>query len=120
MSAQLPTDFTAIDVETANADMSSICQIGLVRFGAGKPTDEWCSLVDPEDYFDDINIDIHGITEDDVVGAPKLPEVADKLHGYLDGAVAVSHTHFDRVSVLSEPSTYGGGPGEVSPTRSKV
>jgi len=37
---------------------------------------EWCSLIDPEDYFDPINIYIHGITETDVAGAPKTNEVA--------------------------------------------
>ena len=52
-------DFVAIDVETANADMASICQIGLAKFKDGKLVEEWSSLVDPEDYFDFINVDIH-------------------------------------------------------------
>jgi DNA polymerase-3 subunit epsilon len=62
----------AIDVETANADMASICQIGLAKYSNGILVDEWSSLIDPKDYFDFINIDIHGITENDVAGAPKF------------------------------------------------
>lgn len=92
-------EFIAIDVETANADMSSICQIGIAKFDDNKLIDEWCSLIDPEDYFDPINIIIHGITEADVEGVPKINEVAEKLYGYLDNALTVCHTHFDRVSI---------------------
>lgn len=29
-------DFVALDVETANADLASICAIGLVHFKAGE------------------------------------------------------------------------------------
>ena len=52
--------FVAIDVETANADLASICQIGLVTFADGQIVSEWQSLIDPEDEFNEINISIHG------------------------------------------------------------
>ena len=52
-------EFVAIDVETANADMASICQIGLVRYENGVLSKEWRSYVDPEDYFEGINVSIH-------------------------------------------------------------
>ena len=64
--------FVAIDVETANADMGSICQVGLAKFVDGKIAEEWCTLVDPEDYFDEVNIFIHGIEPRMVRGQPKL------------------------------------------------
>lgn len=92
-------NFVALDVETANADISSICQIGIAKFEDNKLIDEWCSLIDPEDYFDPINIYIHGIAETDVEGSPKIHEVAQKIYGYLDGVLTVCHTHFDRVSI---------------------
>ena len=72
---------------------------GALKFEDNKLIDEWCSLIDPEDYFDPINIYIHGITETDVEGAPKINEVAQKIYGYLDGKLTVCHTHFDRVSI---------------------
>ena len=46
--------FAALDVETANADMASICSIGVATFDSGQLVDEWYSLVDPRDYFDEV------------------------------------------------------------------
>jgi hypothetical protein len=89
-------DFVAIDVETANADLASICQIGLARFQNGALVEEWKSLVQPSDYFDPINVSIHGIDESMVQGAPLFPDLSPVLGGFLNGRVAVSHTHFDR------------------------
>lgn len=103
-------EFVAIDVETANADMASICQIGLAKFKDGVLIDEWSSLIDPEDYFDFINIDIHGISEDDVAGAPKFPEVFQDLENFLSDGISVSHTHFDRVSIGLTISKYSLNP----------
>ena len=39
----MPT-FNAIDVETANADRASICQIGIVQVRDGKIRDRWQTL----------------------------------------------------------------------------
>jgi DNA polymerase-3 subunit epsilon len=106
-------EFVAIDVETANADMASICQIGLAKFKDGKLVKEWSSLIDPEDYFDFINIDIHGITEEDVIGAPTFSEVVGDLSCFLSGSVCVSHTHFDRVSIGRALEKYSLNPIET-------
>jgi len=100
-------NFVAIDVETANADMASICQIGVAKYIDGELVEEWSSLVDPEDYFDFVNIDIHGLTEDDVIGSPTFPEVVNLLGGFLNNSICVSHTHFDRVSVNRALAKYG-------------
>jgi DNA polymerase-3 subunit epsilon len=100
-------NFVAIDVETANADMASICQIGLVKCGNDTLSDEWKTYVDPEDYFDGINVSIHGIDESAVKGAPRFPELADTLRSYLEGTVVVCHTHFDRVAMHQATRRYG-------------
>ena len=55
--------FNSIDVETANADRASICQIGIVHIRDGEIEDRWQTLVNPEDWFDPWNISIHGIEE---------------------------------------------------------
>jgi DNA polymerase-3 subunit epsilon len=91
-------NFVAIDVETANADMASICSIGAVKFENGQIADEWYSLVNPQDYFGAINVSIHGIDENMVKGAPTYAEAAQTLLEMLRDAVAVTHTHFDRVA----------------------
>ena len=98
--------FVAIDVETANADMASICQIGVAKYNNGVLVEEWSSLVDPEDYFDFINIDIHGITEEDVEGKPTFPEIFNQLSSLLGDTICVSHTHFDRVSISRALTKY--------------
>ena len=90
--------FNSIDVETANADRASICQIGIVHVSNGEIRDQWKTLVDPEDWFDPWNIQIHGIDRDTVKNSPTLPEVRDELRRRLRGSVLVSHTAFDRVA----------------------
>jgi DNA polymerase III subunit epsilon len=92
-------EFVAIDVETANADMSSICQIGIACYNQQLLSEEWKSYIDPEDYFDPINISIHGIDESTVKGSPKLSDVANIIYRYLDDHVSVCHTHFDRIAI---------------------
>lgn len=92
-------EFVAIDVETANADMSSICQIGVAVFHKGRLVQEWKTYIDPEDYFDGINISIHGIDEATIKGAPVISNVSGEIYRFLDDHVSVCHTHFDRVAV---------------------
>lgn len=99
-------NFVAIDVETANADMASICSIGAVRFENGRVVEEWYSLVDPQDYFGRINVSIHGIDEDTVRGAPNYAEAGQALNAMLQDAVVVTHTHFDRVATHQAASRW--------------
>jgi DNA polymerase-3 subunit epsilon len=99
-------EFVALDVETANADMASICQIGLARYENGLLVEEWKTYVDPEDYFDGINISIHGIDEATVKGSPTLPCIASCLCGHLGSRIGVCHTHFDRVSLRQAFAKY--------------
>jgi DNA polymerase III subunit epsilon len=95
----MPLDFVAIDVETANADLSSICQVGVSSFQNGKPNDQWKSLVNPEDDFDDINVSIHGIDERTVRFAPNWAKVYPSVTLRLNGKIVVSHTAFDRLAL---------------------
>ena len=88
--------FVALDVETANSDPGSICQIGLAVYEHGRLVDEWCTLVDPEAHFDLRNIAIHGIDEYRVTTAPTFRQCAPALGRFLAGCVVVHHTAFDR------------------------
>ncbi len=91
--------FVAIDVETANADMASLCSIGVAAFEDGALASEWYSLIDPDDFFDPVNISIHGIQESDVQGAPTFRDIVSEIDRFLGGQVVVTHTHFDRVAM---------------------
>ena len=100
-------EFAAIDVETANANMASICQIGVARFSNGQIVDEWETLVDPQSYFDMMNVSIHGIEEQDVAGAPTFPEIFCELLARLEAPAVITHTHFDRVAMYQACSKAG-------------
>ena len=92
-------EFVAIDVETANADLSSICQVGIALFRDGELTDSWVTLVDPEDYFDAVNVSIHGIDEESVESAPTWQEIFPQVTARIQDRIVVSHTPFDRLAI---------------------
>jgi len=93
-------NFFAIDVETANPALSSICQVGIASFRDGRLHGSWESLINPGDYFDPINVSIHGIDEGDVQFSPSWSEVYPVVCAALQDSIVVSHTAFDRVSIL--------------------
>ncbi len=102
----MPQRFIAVDFETANADLSSICQIGAVTFEDEKVVEAWGSLVNPEDYFDGINVSIHGIEEGMVEHAPKFRDLFGPLATRLRGQIVVSHTSFDRTALAQALKKY--------------
>ena len=95
----MANEFVAIDLETANPNPWSICQIGVAAFGNGALSQEWMTYVDPEERFNRDNIAVHGITEAAVRGWPSIPGVADRLAEILNGRIVVSHSQFDRVAL---------------------
>lgn len=99
-------NFVAIDFETANPDFSSICQIGLVEFQNGLVVNTWETLVNPEDWFSDANISVHGIEEDSVADAPTWPTAYQRLATLLSGRIVVHHTAFDRTAMIRACDKY--------------
>ena len=99
--------FNAIDVETANSNPASICQIGIVRIEDGVIKEQLSLLVNPEAPFSDFNVRLHGIDADMVKGSAKLPQVHGKLRGILEGRPLVSHTAFDRGALNGAAERYG-------------
>lgn len=90
--------FNAIDVETANVDRASICQIGIVHVQDGEITDQWQTLVNPNAWFDPLNVSIHGINEDHVRKSPSISDIRGQLDR-LSGSILISHTSYDRVAL---------------------
>ena len=99
-------DFTAVDVETANARLASICQIGIATVIDGKVADIWSRIVDPDDIFHPINIRVHGINSRIVRGAPSFSDIVEDVIKRLQGIV-VSHTMFDRRSIAQATALCG-------------
>jgi len=91
--------FVAVDVETANANLASICEIGVVSFASTGMVEGWQTLVNPGDRFDPVNVSIHGIDERAVNHAPDFPDVAPRISALLHRKTVVSHMAFDRVAL---------------------
>jgi len=96
-------DFTAVDVETANDNWGSICQIGAVRFRDGEEAQSRSWLCTPPpglESFADVNISIHGITASDVADAPAFAQVASELFDFLGSDILVAHNaQFDSTAL---------------------
>ena len=99
-------DFLALDVETANPNLASICQVGLVEFANGELVKSSVWVVDPEDYFAGINVRIHGIRGENVKGQPTWPLIQQELRQLLQSRTVVSHTAFDRTSLRRASQKY--------------
>ena len=93
-------DFVALDVETANQARSSICSIGLVKFIDGVEVDSFYSLINPEEYFSNDNVKVHGIKEEEVADSPKFPEIRSSLINFIGGLPVVAHNASFDFSVL--------------------
>ncbi len=91
--------FLALDVETANADYSSICQIGIAEFVNGQITNKWSTLINPEAYFDPFNVFIHGISEEDVKDAPTFDKIYQELFERISDKITVHHMPFDKIAI---------------------
>jgi DNA polymerase-3 subunit epsilon len=92
-------DFIALDVETANENFGSICAIGIAGFKDGELVKSLEYLIDPQDHFSQINIDIHGITPAMVAGAPNFAGILPLLTESFGAIPIAYHTHFDRAAV---------------------
>lgn len=91
--------FVVIDVETANSDLSSICQIGIAVFENGELVDSYESLINPQSYFDMMNVSIHGIDEADVEDAPTIDEIEPIIRKYFARGLVCSYGMFDKTSL---------------------
>lgn len=103
--------FTAIDFETANRSRSSACSVGLVRVVDGKIVGTARSLIRPAgeyDRFEATNVRIHGITADQVVGAPTWDQLLLPVMAFIDGTPLVAHNSAFDQSVFEDAATSHG------------
>ena len=106
--------FLALDFETTglDSDIGRVVEIGAIRFCLGKEgCDEEASLaclVDPGMPIPRQARAIHGISNEDVAGAPSFGEVAHSLLALAQGAVIVAHNvRFDLSFLDAELSRLG-------------
>ena len=99
--------FNAVDVETANADPASICEIGIVQVQDGVINGQWSTLINPCEPFNPDNTSIHGIAEETVRDSPTLRECYPELAQMMAGTILVSHTDFDREALDAATRKHG-------------
>ena len=86
--------FVGFDVETANRRWGSICQIGLVKIVDGEEVDRASWLCKPPaslSQFEEGNVAIHGITEQDVADAPDVCDCIPKMAEFVGDLPLVAH-----------------------------
>lgn len=99
------TPVAVIDFETTGLSPKAgarVVEVGVVRIEpGGDPQVVLDTLVDPEGPVH--ATDIHGITDDDVVGAPTFRELAGTVYEALDGAVVLAYNSaFDMAFLRAE------------------
>ena len=88
--------FVAVDVETANSNNHSICQIGLAMVSDTGEIHTSSFLVNPEERFDDFNVQLHGIDEMAVYRAQTFEVVLQTLRPFLERHTLIQHSSFDK------------------------
>ncbi len=87
-------EFTAIDFETANGFRGSPCSVGLSKVRGGRIVEEAQWLMRPpagHDHFDPRNVQIHGVTPEQVAGQPRFGELFGEIGGFIGSDVLVAH-----------------------------
>jgi len=96
-------DFTAIDFETANHSLDSVCALGIVVVERGKVIEKVSKLVRPREMcFHPFNISIHGITEELVANEPEFCDIWPDVRPLLEGRIVLAHNSSFDMNVLRE------------------
>lgn len=94
--------YIAFDVETPNARNDRMSAIGITVVEDGKITEEFYSLVDPEARFDYFNIQLTGISPEDVQDAPNFPQLWAQIEPIMASGILVAHNAPFDMGVLAK------------------
>ena len=101
-------NFAAIDFETANRELSSVCSVGVVVVRSGEIMERFYSLIRPEpEYYSYWNTRVHGLQLEDTACSPVFPEVWKKVEPLVAGLPFVAHNSpFDEGCLRAVFRTY--------------
>lgn len=91
-------EFIVVDLETTGLykGMDRIVEVAALRFRKGEYVDKYVTLVNPECKIPKPAMDVHGISDADVIGAPTIQTIMPELLSYLGTSVLVGHNaNFD-------------------------
>lgn len=107
-------DFIALDFETANEKRGSVIQVGLSKFRNSELVGTHSVFVTPPPgmaYFLPRNSAVHGITRDQIVGAPEWPNLLERIDRVRGNYPIVAHNAAFERSVIDRASeAYGIAP----------
>lgn len=107
-----PFRFVALDVETANGNVASICQIGIACVGFDGDMSVHSALVNPKQAFAPFNVQLHGIDEDAVQDALDFPQAFGEIAPLLGQHLIFQHSGFDRRAIYRSCEAHGIGEPE--------
>ncbi len=89
----IPFDFTVLDLETTglNPKTDKIIEVGAIRVREGEICEEFSALVNPGRKLEERIIELTGITDEDLSGAPEIDEVWPRLLSFLGTDILVGH-----------------------------
>lgn len=101
-------DFAAIDFETANEQLSSVCSIGIVIVRNGEIVERFYSLIQPEpNYYSYMNSMIHGLSNEDTDKASVFSEIWKQVEPLIADLPLVAHNKgFDEACLKAVFRTY--------------
>jgi len=101
-------DFAAIDFETANQELSSVCSVGIVVVRNSIITERFYSLIQPEpNYYCYSNSQVHGLTAEDTDNAKVFLEVWQEIEPFIENLPLVAHNKgFDESCLKAVFKTY--------------
>lgn len=97
--------FLALDVETANEDVATICQIGIATVSQSGEVRGYSTLVNPRCRF--VFTDLHGIDARMVRDAPSFAEVFPAVLPLLSRHAIFQHSSFDRRAINAAHAALG-------------
>lgn len=103
-------ELLCLDVETANRNFSSICQIGVAKLHDGGVDAVLDRLVNPNQPFDKRNVETHGIQEHDTASAPTFQEVFAELRALLHEQIVFTWRRFDGQAIAAACADLGIAP----------
>ncbi|MGB5811000.1 MAG: 3'-5' exonuclease [Polyangiales bacterium] len=97
--------FAVIDFETTGRDPATdrVIEIGIVRFSKGRVTQREGLLVNPGIPIPEESRAIHGITDEELEGAPNFAAIMSEVLELLQGHLPVAYNaSFDRAFLMAE------------------
>lgn len=101
-------DFITVDFETPNRKNNSLCAMGITFVKHGEVVFSRMVLVNPNAPFSQMNVDLHGISEETVKNAPTFPAVWSEYERYFRHYPVVMHNCSFDTGVLAKDAKRWG------------